>query len=69
MWTAVVTCAAFMSCGLTGAWESKHPQPTVEDCRATAELVLKFAGEEPSDFKVDCAKLDYWPAASAPAKK
>ena len=70
MWTAIITCASMLSCGIMGAWESKHPQPSAEQCQVAAESVLKFAGEEPSDFRVDCFKLDYWPDdKSAAAKK
>ena len=44
MWVVIITCAAFVNCGLTSPWISERPQSLLkQDCPAAAELILRLA--------------------------
>jgi hypothetical protein len=64
MYIISITCAAFVSCGLASAWVSKTDRPSVELCRGEGELILKFAGQDARNFRIDCEPADK-PASAA----
>lgn len=58
MFMAIITCAALVSCGLTGEFHSRQRHATAETCRQMTRMALELIGEEPARFRIRCVRAE-----------